>query len=220
MLKKIFLLLVVMLPLSLVAQNDDYYADYHSKKNAQKRARMEWGLSAGAGWWGYDSTVELYDLQGTVGWQAALQSSIIWNKIALQFEVRYARHGVDLKPRGSYPEVNMTSNSVEVPILASFRPGIFRIHFGPVFRVLNNSSYTVPDDVTNPVIPGGTRFDFGGVRPTVGFTVGAGVVLGRHWLFDLRYNGDFSAAEGVFYSNGPEVSIREHAVQLSVGFVF
>ncbi len=206
--KLIIGLLALFVPFALSAQ--EYYDDYYTDLNRPKKTRMEWGLTAGGGAWIYDTTVEMYDVKGDFGWQAGLHSSVVWDDFALQLELRYARHDVDLKPRGNAPEVNMHSNSVEVPLLFSWRPGIFRLHFGPMFRVLNDCKHTMPD---------GTYFDFGCVRPTMGFTVGVGVKLGRHWIIDARYNGDFTAAEGVFYSGGPEVSIREHAVQLSLGFL-
>lgn len=207
MYKKLVVLMLLLLPLGVAAQG---YDDYYAQKSRKTRTRTEWGISAGAGWYGYNSTVELYDIKGGLGWQAGLQAGFMWNSVGVRFEVNYARHGVDLTPHGDYPEVELSYNKVEVPVLVAFNPGIFRLHLGPVFRVLNNCSHTMAD---------GTMVDFGVLRPTVGFTVGAGLKLGRHWILDLRYNGDFSAAKGVFYDGGPEVSLRENSLQLSLGFI-
>lgn len=204
-------LMALLFPLVASAQEglyDDYYSNLDTRK---KRTKVQWGITAGPGAWIYDTTVELYDVKGSIGWHAGLQWAIVWDNIALEADIRYGRHRVTLTPKGeAYQEVDMSSNSLEVPILVSFRPGIFRINFGPVFHALESCKHAMAD---------GTLIDFGCVRPTVGFTVGAGVQLGRHWLIDLRYNGDFSAPKGVFYDGGPEVSIRQHVLQLSVGFV-
>ena len=211
MIKRLFLVLLLMAPLAVSAQ--DYYNDYYATKGYQAKkpkTSIDWGLTAGAGWYAYNSSVELYEVKGGLGWQAGLQAAFMWNSVGVRFEANYARHGVDLIPHGHYPEVKMSYNKVEVPILVAFNPSIFRIHLGPVFRVLNNCQHTTVD---------GLLVDFGMLRPTVGFTVGAGLKLGRHWILDLRYNGDFSPAKGVFYDGGPEVSIRENSLQLSVGFV-
>ncbi len=207
----IFGLMALLFPLALSAQ-EGYYDDYYANLDThQKRAKVEWGITAGAGAWIYDTTVELYDVKGSIGWQAGLQWAIVWDNIAIEADIRYGRHQVSLTPRGeAYQKVNMASNSLDVPVLVSFRPGIFRINFGPVFHALTSCKHTMAD---------GTLIDFGCVRPTVGFTVGGAVQLGRHWLIDLRYNGDFSAPKGAFFDGGPEVSIRQHVLQLSVGFV-
>ena len=42
------------------------------------------------------------------------------------------------------------------------------------------------------------------MRPTVSFTVGAGVVLMRHLLVDLRYNGQFRAKHDVVLPDGQQ----------------
>lgn len=206
--KRAWILLLLLIPLGVSAQGN--YDDYYASKGSKPRTSIDWGLMAGGGWWGYNSTVELYDIKGGFGWQAGLQAGFMWNSVGVRFEVNYARHGVELNAHGNYPSVDLNFNAVEVPILVAFNPSIFRIHLGPVFRVMNNCSHTMAD---------GMLVDFGMLRPTVGFTVGAGLKLGRHWILDLRYNGDFSAAKGVFYDGGPEVSLRENSVQLSLGFV-
>lgn len=203
--------MLLLAPLGVAAQeyHSDYYASKADNRNKPK-THIDWGLTAGAGWYGFDSSVELYDVKGGLGWQAGLNAAFMWNSVGVRFEVNYARHGVELIPNGHYPEVDMSYNKVEVPVLVAFNPSIFRIHLGPVFRIMNNCKHTMPD---------GLMVDFGMLRPTVGFTVGAGLKLGRHWIIDLRYNGDFSPAKGVFYDGGPEVNIRENSLQLSLGFV-
>lgn len=49
---------------------------------------------------------------------------------------------------------------------------------------------------------GGDLLDFGRVRPTMSYTVGAGVKLLGHMLIDLRYNGQFKGKEDVVLPDG------------------
>ena len=68
---------------------------------------------------------------------------------------------------------------------------------------------------------GDDLLDFGRVRPTLSYTVGAGVVLLRHLLIDVRYNGQFRGKPDVALPNDvmlPE--IRSYNVALSVGYLF
>ena len=103
-------------------------------------------------------------------------------------------------------------------ILISFGPLLslrllhpVRIYTGPVFTVMNDSKQKSGRDL----------LDFGRVRPTVSFTVGAGVVLMRHLLVDLRYNGQFRAKHDVVLPDGQQLDkLRSYNVALSFGYLF
>lgn len=68
----------------------------------------------------------------------------------------------------------------------------FRFYAGPVFTVMNDCKQK----------SGGDLLDFGRVRPTMSYTVGAGVKLLGHMLIDLRYNGQFKGKEDVVLPDG------------------
>ena len=53
------------------------------------------------------------------------------------------------------------------------------------------------------------------------YTVGAGVVLLRHLLIDVRYNGQFRAKHEVVLPDGRQLDkLRSYNVALSVGYLF
>lgn len=177
------------------------------------KVRMEWGVTAGAGFWSYAGGDNLGDLKGRMGWQAGISMAAVWGRLALQPEIRFVRHGVDLTlPGEARATIDLKSSSIDVPVLFSVRAvDPLRIYAGPVLTAMNRCSYADPD---------GLALDVGHVRPTVGYTVGASVVLGRRMLLDLRYTGGFGSVGGVFWNEGPEVKLRGHAVQFSIGYVF
>ncbi len=177
------------------------------------KVRMEWGVQAGAGFWSYAGGDNLGGLKGRMGWQAGISMAAVWGKWALQPEIRFVRHGVDLTlPGESGAKIDLKSSSIDVPVLFSVRAvEPLRIYAGPVLTVMDRCTYADPE---------GLALDVGHVRPTVGYTVGASVVLGRRMLVDLRYTGGFGSVGGVFWNEGPEVKMRGHAVQLGIGYVF
>ena len=53
------------------------------------------------------------------------------------------------------------------------------------------------------------------------YTVGAGVVLLRHLLVDVRYNGQFRGKRDVVLPDGRQLDkLRTYNVALSVGYIF
>ena len=68
---------------------------------------------------------------------------------------------------------------------------------------------------------GGVVLDFGRSRRSVSYTVGVGVVLRRHLLIDVRYNGQFRGKHDVVLPDGRQLDkLRTYNVALSVGYLF
>lgn len=211
--RKILLLILFglqLLPRELPARNPDSGAAAQPK---QPKVRTEWGIQAGAGFWTYGGGENLGGLKGCMGWQAGISMAAIWGKWALQPEIRYVRHRVEMTlPGTGAPAIDLKSGSIEVPVLFSVRAvEPLRFYAGPVLTVLDHCTYSDP---------GGLSLDVGHVRPTLGYAVGASVLLGKRLLIDARYTGGFGSVKGVFWNEGPEVKLRGHAVQIGIGYVF
>ena len=105
--------------------------------------------------------------------------------------------------------VNLGAFAIEPQILYVLNP--VRIYAGPVFTVMNDCKQK----------SGGDLLDFGRVRPSVSYTVGAGIVLMRHLLIDLRYNGQFRSKHDVVLPDGRQLDkLRTYNVALSFGYLF
>ncbi|MDE7451567.1 MAG: PorT family protein, partial [Alistipes sp.] len=58
-------------------------------------------------------------------------------------------------------------------------------------------------------------------RPTLSYSVGAGVVLVRHLLIDVRYNGQFRSKHDVVLPDGAQLDkMSSYSVAFSVGYLF
>lgn len=176
------------------------------------RTRLEWGVLGGINVPDYTTNMTKADVKNKMGWQVGITTAVDLGIIGIEPQILYVRQGIRILPEGLSEELNVKSRSIDVPILVSLRllrP--FRIYAGPVFTVLNDCKRKSGDDL----------LDFGRVRPTLSYTVGAGVVLLRHLLIDVRYNGQFRGKPDVALPNDvmlPE--IRSYNVALSVGYLF
>ena len=175
------------------------------------RTRVEWGVVGGINIPDYTTNMDKTDVKNKLGWQAGIVTAVNLGAFAVEPQILYVRQGLRIRPEGG-KEINLKSNSIDVPVLASFRLlNPVRIYAGPVFTVMN--------DCMQP--SGGDLLDFGRVRPTLSYTVGAGVVLMRHLLIDLRYNGQFRSKHEVVLPDGSQLDkLRTYNVALSFGYLF
>ena len=139
------------------------------------------------------------------------ETAVNLGAFAIEPQILYVRQGLRIRPEGG-SEINLKSNSIDVPVLASLRLlNPVRIYAGPVFTVMNDCKQK----------SGGDLLDFGRVRPSVSYTVGAGIVLMRHLLIDLRYNGQFRSKHDVVLPDGRQLDkLRTYNVALSFGYLF
>lgn len=180
--------------------------------SAQKpRTRVEWGFVGGVNIPDYTTNMDRTEIKNKLGWQAGIVTAINFGAVAVEPQILYVRQGLRIRPEGG-DEINLKSNSIDVPVLASLRllhP--VRIFAGPVFTVMNDCKEK----------SGGDLLDFGRVRPSVSYTVGAGLVLMRHLYIDLRYNGQFKGKRDVVLPDGRQLDkLRSYNVALSFGYIF
>ena len=175
------------------------------------RARVEWGVVGGINIPDYTTNMSETDVKNKLGWQAGITTAVNLGAFAIEPQILYVRQGLRIRPEGG-SEINLKSNSIDVPVLASLRLlNPVRIYAGPVFTVMNDCKQK----------SGGDLLDFGRVRPSVSYTVGAGIVLMRHLLIDLRYNGQFRSKHDVVLPDGRQLDkLRTYNVAFSFGYLF
>lgn len=178
---------------------------------AAQPVKVEWGVVAGVNVPDYTTNMERSDIKNKLGWQAGVVAALKIGWFSVDPQILYVRQGLRIRPEGG-EELNLKSNSIDVPVLATFRPIRFvRIFAGPVFTVMNDCKQKT----------GGEKVDFGRIRPTMSYSVGAGVTLFRHLLVDLRYNGQFKAKTDVVLPDGSRMDkLRTYNVALNVGYLF
>ena len=102
------------------------------------RARIEWGVLGGINIPDYTTNMSGTDVKNKLGWQAGITTAVNLGAFAVEPQILYVRQGLRIRPEGQ-KEINLKSNSIDVPVLLSFRllrP--VRIYAGPVFTVMND----------------------------------------------------------------------------------
>ncbi len=175
------------------------------------RTRVEWGVLGGLSIPHYTTDFEGMNIENKLGWQAGITIGLNFGIVAVEPQIIYMRQGLRIQPQGG-GELNLRSNSIDVPVLASLRVlKPLRLFAGPVFTVMNDCKQK----------SGGDLLDFGRVRPTLTYTVGAGVALMRHMLVELRYNGQFRSKRDVVLPDGSELhKLRSYSVSINFGYLF
>ena len=175
------------------------------------RTMVEWGVIGGINVPDYTTNMDATDIRNKMGWQAGIVTAVKFGAVAVEPQILYVRQGLRIRPEGG-EELNLKSNSIDVPVLASLRLlNPLRIYAGPVFTVMNDCKQKSSGDL----------LDFGRIRPSLSYTVGAGVVLLRHLLIDVRYNGQFRSKHDVVLPDGRQLDkLRTYNVALSVGYIF
>ena len=175
------------------------------------RTMVEWGVIGGINIPDYTTNMDAADIRNKLGWQAGIVTAVKLGAFAIEPQILYVRQGLRIRPSGK-AEINLKSNSIDVPVLASFRLlNPLRIYAGPVFTVMNDCKQK----------SGGDLLDFGRIRPSVSYTVGAGIVVMRHLLIDVRYNGQFRGKHDVVLPDESRLDkLRSYNVALSVGYIF
>lgn len=175
------------------------------------RTMVEWGVIGGINIPDYTTNMDAADIRNKLGWQAGIVTAVKLGAFAIEPQILYVRQGLRIRPSGK-AEINLKSNSIDVPVLASFRLlNPLRIYAGPVFTVMNDCKQK----------SGGDLLDFGRIRPSVSYTVGAGIVVMRHLLIDVRYNGQFRGKHDVVLPDESRLdNLRSYNVALSVGYIF
>lgn len=177
---------------------------------AQRRTFVEWGVLGGLNFSDFSSKDKSFDVSNKLGFQAGISIGVNLGLVAIQPEILFVRQtfGVEHADIG---RVKVKSNSIDLPVLLSVRVlKPLRINVGPVFSVMNDCKYKWGSDL----------IDFGRARPTVSYTLGLGLVLGRNFLIDCRYNGQFTSKKTYYTEDAVRIDLKSYSVGVSIGYVF
>lgn len=97
----------------------------------------------------------------------------------LQPEVLYSQNTYKIKTDNDSPAAKIKMQSVDIPVMLSFKVSIVRVQAGPVFNVMQKS----PSNQHN--------VELMMLKPTVGYTLGASIDIFGGLVLDGRYNGQF-----------------------------
>lgn len=205
-----------------------------SKMTRQKpttKVSTEFGLGVGARY-NWFNTVPLSsdftpNISMRMSYGAALQFRLnIGRTFGIQPEISYARSVLKINDAKNSLNTKAKSNIVQIPMLLSFRIAMFRLNFGPVFTLMDEATYQLPNGADNTI----KQMHLGKLYPTVTYTAGISVKFAKVLMLDLRYADQFTDIKStnqyiwtLDQTKQPEAqSFRTHcrSVQLRFGCVF
>lgn len=222
------LLLAIGLTLSVQAASPEKQPVRKSKKKEVKLS-TEFGLGVG-------TRYNIFSLQpASEAFTATMRMPMSYGA-ALQFRLNIGKHfGIQPEILYAYSPLKLDDNTngfstkikysiVQIPVLLSVKFAMVRINAGPVFTLMDDPTYSVEgDDVPHML---------GRLYPTMTWTAGVSVKLGKRTIIDVRYADQFYNKIGtnnyirIIEQNGEVIEdkqeFRAHirSVQFRVGLVF
>ena len=179
----------------------DKPAESHSKpvskmpaqKKHETKVSTEFGLGIGARYnFQFDVTPLSSDFSPTikmpVSYGAALQFRLnIGRTFGIQPEISYSRSTLRITDKANNFSTKAKSNIVQIPMLLSFRIAMFRLNFGPVFTLMDETTYQLARADDESI----QQMHLGRLYPTVTYTAGISVKFAKIMMLDLRYADQF-----------------------------
>ena len=234
--KRLLALLIAALllsaPMAVAAQKPE--EKKHQQTTEYRKApkiTTEFGLGVGAryNWFNVQPISQDFtpNISMMLSYGAALQFRLnIGRTFGFQPEISYARAKVKIKDNVNNFSTNANSNIVQLPMLLSFRIAMFRLNFGPVFTLMDDTTYQLAksDDESIQKVP------LGKLYPAVTYAAGISVKFAGIMMIDVRYADQFTGIKSenqylwtLDQNKQPKAqSFRTstRSVQLRFGFVF
>ena len=205
---------------------------YTKKEKKPVSVSTEFGLGVGGryNWFNVQPISENFTphMSMMLSYGAALQFRLnIGKSFGIQPEISYAYSNIKINDSYNNFSTKAKSNIVQIPMLLSFRAAMFRFNFGPVFTLMDNTSYNLADkDETIK------QMTLGKLYPAVTYAAGISVKVSRRMMIDVRYADMFRSlptkSENAYLwtldsAKQPEAqhfTTTCRSVQLRVGVVF
>lgn len=203
-------MLIVLLAMTLLSAEAQNYMGLYDRE-PRPLLSTEWGIGIGPAYTGIDpqgadTGVTLSPRLWLGGYMG--MSLLIGRYFAMHAEIDYMFGNIMASSDDVQHKVK--SRSIEVPVMMSYRAwDIVRLNVGVSITAMDRSRYVDSKDTT---------MEFGAVRPTWNFVVGAGITLGRRLLIEARYTRALQRT--LNYFEGREFRSDSYRVSLTAGILF
>lgn len=207
--------------------NREYY-----KASGVPKVTTEFGLGVGARYNFFDVVPLSADFSPRMSmhWSggAALQFRLnIGRTFGIQPEISYARSALRIDDKAAHNfNTKAKSNIVQIPMLLSFRAAMFRFNFGPVFTLMDETTYQLANAADESI----KTMHLGKLYPTITYAAGISVKFAKVMMLDVRYADQFIDMKGENQyiwtldtnkqKSAQSFRTRTRSVQLRFGVVF
>ena len=180
--------------------------------------RTEWGLTAGLSYpvARFDMNGSTASLSAKLGFSVGAHMALRFGEVfAIQPEINFMHSKIAISDPTQHFSSTIRCNTLQMPILFSFKWSKFRFHLGPVVTILDDPWYADR---------AGEKVMFGRLYPTVSYAVGMSLCLWQRLLIDARFSSRFNTTTNFLsydtVSPGTDIKSTLHHLQLKVGVLF
>ena len=177
------------------SQNMDF--EYTGFQDA--KARLGWNLAA-------VSRIRIIGFgDGLLGAGLFFQPEVVYSQSSIKGKLLGVNPAIEGAGSGGSTSTKIRMQTVDVPLMLSFKVSIARVQAGPVFNLMNNFKSVSGNLELLPL------------RPAAGYALGASVdLLGL--TFDARYHGEFKKMS--FEGDWADIKSRFSSWSVGVGIMF
>ncbi|MFI3328326.1 MAG: outer membrane beta-barrel protein [Rikenellaceae bacterium] len=178
--------------------------------NESQRISIIYGVLAGISMPMLSERNDKLSFSNGMGFQVGAMMGVKFKSIEIVPELWYSYGRNTLKSAEDGLEGRLATTSVEIPLLVSVPIGsIFRINVGPTLSLMSRSTLT--DNL-------GDVHDYGRVRSTAGWVVGASGTLWGNIILDARFTGFFKTNSVA--QSGETYSFSQQNISVNLGYRF
>lgn len=210
--KRVFKTIVI---LSMIILTTSVVSAQEKKKSSSPKIGVELGAVGGISIPSFSCSGSGATFSANLGYTLGLHFGLnIGRYFSIQPELMFLRTGISVKDPGHSFSSTIKSNALQLPLLFTGKISVVRISAGPLFTLIDSPTFNC----------GGEKTMFGRIYPTVGYCVGAGVCIRKHWNLDVRYLGLFKKMNNNYAWNPQmecvDVKSKVGALQIRVGYYF
>ncbi|MFI3305387.1 MAG: outer membrane beta-barrel protein [Rikenellaceae bacterium] len=211
-LKLTFLLLMAALCTTTSAQHykGDYVRGAQQSRNVPN-LRTFCGVMAGVTAPQLSEKVGDLKIDNNLGFNMGIMWGVDFGSIEIVPEIWYQHSKVEIHDNDTKSGGELSSNSIEMPIILALKVGALRLNLGPSFTLMSNNKINSARE---------SDVEFGEIKKMGGYVVGLSLTIINQIILDARYTGRFAARRSEWYDGGAELEYRYSTFGVNVGYRF
>ncbi len=177
--------------------------------SASYAVELDTGLNFGVSGSNFKIKDDKSAIDNNIGYVVGGSLTVGFAMISVSPELLYTRNTATLNGYYSDTEAKIKSNSLDLPVLATFKLlKVIGLQAGPSFSLMSKAKVEVGDET----------YDMGRIKPNMGYVLGANVTILKILVVGARFNGTFGSENVDF--GGQSRELRTNTYSVSVGAKF
>ncbi len=151
------------------------------------------------------------DINNNLGFNLGIMWGVDFGSVEITPEIWYQHNKLEIYDKATHSGGELTSNSIEMPVIVALKFGMARFNFGPSFALMTSNKLDSAREVS---------VEFGDTKSLGGYVVGMSVTFTNNIILDVRYTGRFSSKRSEWFEGGAPHEYRHSSFGANVGYRF